>query len=128
MGPANESELMPSVKLSDNILSEDEAHTSIVVCPALDVKFGVRPQQIAKETGIRHVLRSSLLVDSFQIVEIGTEATMHAQNTIIYDSCNWQNIEASSEFSPNSHVVSSFALIVKAIHSVDGLTFVVASQ
>ena len=53
---------------------------------------------------------------------------MHTQYSIIDNSTNWQNIEDSAEFSPQFDTISSFALVIKAVHPVNGLAFVVSSQ
>lgn len=88
VSPANESELVPAVKLSDYVLSEHKAHASIIVGPPLNVKLRVGPEQVAQKSSVRYILGSSLLIDALQIVEVWAEAAMHTQNTIVNDSCN----------------------------------------
>lgn len=53
---------------------------------------------------------------------------MHTQNPIIYNSCNWQDIKAGAELPPDPNVVSSLAFIIKAVHAVNGLALVIASE
>lgn len=53
---------------------------------------------------------------------------MHTQYPIIDNCTNWQNIENGPEFSPKFDIIPPFTFIIKAVHSVNGLAFVVASQ
>ena len=69
---------MSSIELSNDVLAENKAHTSVVVSPSLNIKLWVRPEQVAEKSSIGHVLRSSLLVDAFEIIQVWTETTMHA--------------------------------------------------
>lgn len=41
MRSADQAQLMPPIELSDYVLSENEAHASVVVCPSLDVELRV---------------------------------------------------------------------------------------
>ena len=85
MRTANQAKLMPSIELSYYILPKYKAHTPIIISPTLDIKLRIRPEQIAKQSSIWHILWPSLLVDALKVVQVGTEATMHTQDTIIYD-------------------------------------------
>lgn len=53
---------------------------------------------------------------------------MHAQNFLVNDSSNGQAVEAVSESFPQFDVISSLALVVKSINTVDGGALVVSSQ
>lgn len=53
---------------------------------------------------------------------------MHTQYSIIYDCTNWQNIEDCTEFSPQLDRIPSLALVIKAVHPVNGLAFMVSSE
>ena len=53
---------------------------------------------------------------------------MHAKNLVINQGCNWQTIKAVCEDFPELDTMSAFALIVKAINSVNGGALVIASQ
>lgn len=44
---------------------------------------------------------------------------MHAKNFFVNDGCNWKAVETVSESFPKLDVVSSLALIIEAIDSVD---------
>ena len=53
---------------------------------------------------------------------------MHAENPLVYHGTYRESVEAFSELLPSSHRVPPFALVVKAVHPVDRLALVVASQ
>jgi hypothetical protein len=53
---------------------------------------------------------------------------MHAEDLFVNNGCNGQAIEAVSESFPQFDVVSSLALIVEAVNTVDGGALVVSSQ
>jgi hypothetical protein len=61
-------------------------------------------------------------------VQIGTETTVHCEDLLIDDRCNGQAVEAVGEGLPKLDVVSSLALIVEPIDTVDGRAFVVAAE
>ena len=121
-------DMVPLVELPDNVGTKHIGDTSIVVTPALDVDLRVRPEQVAQQTCVRHILRTILLVDHVQLVEVGAESTVHTEDLVVDDGANWKHIEAEAELFPDLNVVPSLALIIKSIHSVDRLALVVASQ
>ena len=53
---------------------------------------------------------------------------MHGENLLVNDGSNWQAIEAIGEGLPKLDVVSSLALIVEAVDTVDGGALVVAAK
>jgi len=65
MRSADQAQLVPPIELSDYILSENEAHTSVVVRPALDIELRVRPKKIAEKSSVWNILRPRLLIDAF---------------------------------------------------------------
>lgn len=44
---------------------------------------------------------------------------MHSEDLLVDNGCNWQAIEAIGKCLPEFDVVSSFALVVKPIDTVD---------
>ena len=107
------------VKLFYNIRSEKVTDTSIVVGPPLDFIVGIRPKQVTQESGVRHFLRSELLVNNVQVIQVWTQPSVHSQNSVVDDCSNWEHVKAKSKFLPQLDVISSFALVVKPIHSID---------
>jgi len=53
---------------------------------------------------------------------------MHGEDLLINDSGNWQAIEAIRKCLPQLDVVTSLALIIETVDSVDGSTFMISSQ
>lgn len=66
--------------------------------------------------------------DLFHRVEIRAQTSMHGEDLLVNDGSNWQAIEAIGEGLPQLDVVSSLALVVEAVDSVDRGTFVVSSE
>lgn len=52
---------------------------------------------------------------------------MHTENLIVYESCDWQTVEAISKGLPQLDIVPTTTLIVEAVDAVDACTFVIAS-
>ena len=53
---------------------------------------------------------------------------MDAENLVVDNCGNWEAIEALNKLLPELQGISSFTLIIKPVDSVDGATFVIASQ
>lgn len=53
---------------------------------------------------------------------------MHGEDLLVNDSSNGETIEAVGEGLPELDVVSTLALIVEAVNTVDGSTLMVAAQ
>lgn len=61
-------------------------------------------------------------------VEIGAQAAVHGEDLLVNDGRNGQAVEAVGERLPELDVVSSLALVVEAVDTVDGGTLMVAAQ
>lgn len=44
---------------------------------------------------------------------------MHGENFLVNDSCDWQAIEAIGKRLPEFNVISSLALVVKSVDTID---------
>jgi hypothetical protein len=53
---------------------------------------------------------------------------VHCKNLLVDDGCNWQAVEAIGECLPEFDVVTTLALIVEPVYSVDAGAFVIAAQ
>ena len=53
---------------------------------------------------------------------------MHAEDLVINEGSNWHAVEYVLELFPDSNAVSSLALVIESIHSVDLSTLVISSQ
>jgi len=61
-------------------------------------------------------------------VQIGAQTSVHGENLLINDGGNGEAVEAVGEGLPQLDVVSSLALVVEAIDTVDGGALVVSTQ
>jgi len=70
-------------EFANNCLAKCKADTSIVL-PVLVYSFlWIGPEQVAKEPSVRHISRTHDVTDLFQILQLGREATMHAEDLLI---------------------------------------------
>ena len=53
---------------------------------------------------------------------------MHTQYSIINNSTHWQNIKDFLKLSPHFGIIPSFALVIKAVHPVNLMAFVISSE
>ncbi len=128
MRSADQIKIVLLVKLAHYVFSECEADTSIVIAIGIDTSLGVRPKQVAKKTSIRHISWTHNVFDLIQVLELGTQTSVHTENFLINDRCHGKAIKDIAEHAPKSDRESALALIVKAINSVDLGTLVVSSQ
>ena len=119
---------MPTQKLCDDILTKCEANASIILAPTDDVLIGIRPQQIAQQARVRYVSRPHNTLNLLHVLQLRGEAAMHAEDLLVDDRGNGQAVEAISERLPQFDVVTSLALIIKAVYSVDTGAFVISTQ
>ena len=61
-------------------------------------------------------------------VKVRAQTTVHGEDLLVNDGGNRQAVEAVGESLPQLDVVSSLALVVEAIDTVDGGAFVVATE
>ena len=78
MSTTDKVDVVAIAKLSHNVFSEGEGYSSIVFSPLLDFLVGVRPQQIAQETGVGNVGWSNYVFDSVNFVKFWRETSVHA--------------------------------------------------
>jgi hypothetical protein len=53
---------------------------------------------------------------------------VHTEDFVIHHGTDGEDIEAKSKLFPYLDIVSPFALVVEAVHPVDGLALMVTSQ
>ena len=127
MGATDQIDVMLLVKLVDDLLSEGEADTTIVVAIGLNAALGVRPQQITQQSRVRNVRWTHDILDLVQILKFRGEATVHAENFLVNQSSNGQAIENIAENAPESDRVTTFAFVIKSVDAIDLGTLVIAS-
>jgi hypothetical protein len=60
--------------------------------------------------------------------QLGRESSMHAKDLILNNSSNWHVVKTVRKSLPKSDRMSSFALFVKSVDSIDAVRFVISSQ
>lgn len=75
-----------------------------------------------------HIGRTHDATDLFHRVQIGAETAMHGEDLLVDDCSDGQAVEAISECLPELNVVPPLALVIEAIDTVDGGTFVVTTE
>lgn len=75
-----------------------------------------------------HISRAHDAADLLHGVQIGTQTTVHGEDLLVNDSSNGETVEAVGEGLPKLDVVSTLALVVETVDTVDGSTLVVAAQ
>lgn len=137
-----------------NIWAKREANTSIVLAPPGDVFVRVRPEKIAKQAAVRnlyesvcipeksnyvivaiflfgsktHISRSHDATDLLHRVQVGAQSSMHGEDLLVDDGGNGQAVEAVSEGLPQLDVVSSLALVVESVNTVDRRALMVSAK
>ena len=61
-------------------------------------------------------------------VQVWTQSTMHSEDLLVDDGCDWEAVEAVCEGLPQLDVVSSFAFIVESVNTIDRSAFVVSTK
>ena len=115
------------IELLDYAFTESKTDTPIIVSILLDSSLRIRPQQVAQQSRIWHICWSHDILDLLQILELWTQASMHAKNLLINQCCNGQGVENITENFPKSDGVASLALIIESIDTIDLGTLVIAS-
>lgn len=87
-------------EFADNISSESEGHSSVVLAPALHVFVGIGPQQVTEETGVRDVSGSHDAADLFHGLQVGRKAAVTTKDLLVDDGCDRQTVEAIGERFP----------------------------
>ena len=121
----------------DNSITEDHTNTSVIISPfvGLDVEeirflviAWIWPEEITQDTFVRNLCRS---LDGFYLVHIThffAQASVHAENFIVNEGCNWEHIENIHKLFPQCDIIPFLALFVESIYFGNVLTFVVSSE
>ena len=115
MGASDPRQVIRVVELLGDILTEAVAGTARGDTPAAAV-IGVGPQQIADGALVRRLLDTVELADLIERVDAGRQATVQAEDLVLDDSGQRQEVEQLSELLPYVSVaVLAQALVVKAV-------------
>ena len=100
MSTANQVHIVSIEELSDDVGTECERDTTIVLAPSLYILVGIRPEKIAQEASIGHIGWSHDASNLFHRLKIGRETTVTAENLLVDDGRNGQTIETIGECFP----------------------------
>lgn len=120
-------DIMFFAKSPNDILSKNVGNASVVGRPAVDL-IRISPEQIAQDSLIRHVLWPVDSINLSKRAKLGRKTAVHAKDSLVDDGRDGQVVEHVAEFPPHADVVSSLALVVKAVHPGDRVAFVVAPK
>lgn len=101
----------------NNVLAEGITDASLIFAPALDVRVGIGPQQIAKQALIRDFNGPFDADDICQILKVRAESAMHTDDLLVDNGTDGHNVEHIEEVLPYLEVVASLALIMGNVHS-----------
>lgn len=79
----------------------------------------IRPEQVAHRTGVGNVHKSVDGSDVVYFLNFGAQTAMHAENHVVDQGCQGQEVEDLSEEAPNAVVaVLLYALVVEPVQSI----------
>ena len=124
------------------ILVKSIADAALTILIVLILVFlGIGPKQVAKETLIRDIGRPLDHFDVAVLVELLTETTVHAQDLVIYESCDGELFEDVDEFFEKAAVFLGWRLkryfrfslpfeerLIEAVDVRERVALVIASQ
>ena len=119
------------IKVLYNHFSEGVRDASVILTPVDHIFLrvsGITPEQVAKQSAIRHVSWSQNLIDLLKVIKFGRKPSVNAEDLVVDDGSDWEAVEAMDELFPELQRISSFALIVESVNPVDGTALVVSSQ
>lgn len=128
MSTANEIKVVLVQELSDHISSKSVGHATVILTPPSNLPVWIRPQEITKQSLVRHVNWPLYHPYPIQIIQVRRQPSMHAEYLIIYHCCHRQAIKTISKKLPQTHTEPALALVIKPVNSIDGGTFMVASE
>ena len=64
----------------------------------------------------------------FHGVQVGTQATVHGEDLLVDDGCDWQAVEAVRKCLPQLDIVPALALIIEAVDAVDAGALVISAK
>jgi hypothetical protein len=92
-----------------HVLAEGVTYAPLVLPPALDVRVGVGPQEIAEQALVWHFDGPLDAGDVLQTGEIGREPAVHADDLLIDDCADGHDVEDVEEVLPDLQVVPALA-------------------
>jgi hypothetical protein len=128
MGTANEVHVVLLEEPRNDVGSKGERDTTIVLAPSSYILVRVGPKEIAKKTAVGDISRTHHPADLLHRVKVGAETAVHCEDLLVNDGSNGKAVEAVRKCLPKLDVVSTLALVVEAVDTVDGSTLVVSAE
>jgi hypothetical protein len=115
MGTCNESQPIGAVEGLGIVLAKGVTSTTWRDTPTRTI-LGIGPQQITHRSLMGHFLDAIQGSDVIQSIDRGTQTTMEAEDLVLDQSSQRQEVEESSERSPDIGIaVLAQALVIEAI-------------
>ena len=101
----------------DYILSEGIAYVSLIFSPALDVRVGIRPEDVAQHSLFRYLDGSLDVCKLVEIFEVRGKSPVHTEDLFVHESSDGHHVEHVNEILPYFQVVFTFACVIISVHS-----------
>ena len=99
MGSRDLDDIICAAKHLNDVATEQISGTTRAQTPALDF-LGVTPHQVTHCSVVRHFLLSVDRLYLIQCVEGWGQTAVNAENFVVYDGCEWKEIEYFSAIAP----------------------------
>ena len=91
---------MLAEELIHQLRRESETNASVVLTPSVYFPFRIRPQQVAQNSSVRDIGRTTESTNLLKTLHIGTQASMSAEYLLINDSSDGEAVETICECLP----------------------------
>lgn len=118
MSPTHEFNIMLFTELFNNILSKNIANPSLIFAPAFEI-IRISPQKVAKQSLIWYIYGPDNIINLREVIKIRRQAPMHANNPLVDDSRDGEEVKHIAKFIPQGNRIPAFAFIVESVHSCD---------
>mmetsp|Transcript_15428 Transcript_15428/g.48182 ORF Transcript_15428/g.48182 Transcript_15428/m.48182 type:complete len:233 (+) Transcript_15428:607-1305(+) len=115
-------------ELGDDIVAKGKGDAARTLVPPNHFLFRVTPQQVTQQPLFRHIGGARNGGNLIEVLQVGRQATVHAQNLLVDPGSDGKAVEQIGKGSPQLNVVPALALVVKAVDAINGGTLVVATQ
>mmetsp|Transcript_14683 Transcript_14683/g.32425 ORF Transcript_14683/g.32425 Transcript_14683/m.32425 type:complete len:340 (-) Transcript_14683:469-1488(-) len=128
MGADEEVQVVAAEELGDHVAAEGEGDAPVVFAPAGDGRVGIRPDEIAQETHVGHVARPGDVGQLLQLVELGGESSVDADDLVVDDGGAGQTVKDVAELLPHFDGVATATLVVETVDAANTGALVVSAQ
>ena len=122
--------LQPVMSLSgsDHSKSQSRPQSGIYTSQPGDIQVSAGPNRsrVSQNERATYIGRTHDTTDLLHRVQVRTQASMHGEDLLINDGCDWQAVEAIRECLPQFDVVPPLTFIIEAVDPIDRCTLVVA--